>query len=519
MGFWRLLAPGRQPAPPQEPPEPQGRVLVGLLALAFAALIASVDERLTTTGLTDMIGNFDYGRDEGSWLSSSYDAGNIAIVPMTPWLAQLLSLRRLAAFQIIVFTVGAVAVPLWRDYSWVIGCRFVQGFGEGALIPLMLLSILQHVPPHRRPDALCIYALVITCVPLFADSIEGVMTDLFTWRGLFYVTPALAPVAILGVLWGLPMQAPSWAKFRGADYFGLFCLVFVCVFISVGLTQGQRLDWFDSGLIDVVFLAAVFFLLAFILNEGFREKPLYEVSLFEKRNFALGLVIIVVFTTAVLGVNVLMPQFQTEIRGLRELQIGNITLWLLIPQLIMAPLTSWLLRRIDARLVLTVGLVLTGIGAWNCVWLTPVWDGNDFQPYIILQAAGWPLTIMAVTFKTSSALQKKDYLTGGAMFNIFRQLGTTLGSALVLAIVQVRERVHSDNDLISYLNPGRQVVLDRLMRQTPMDLYISQRQQATVLAYADAYGWLAIIAVGALVLVLLQAPTPVTLPPQPSGGD
>ena len=99
-------------------------------------------------------------------------------------------------------------------------------------------------------------------------------------------------------------------------------------------------------------------------------------------------------------------------RSLRELQIGNITLWLLLPQLVSAPLAVWLLRWLDARLVLATGLALVVLGAWMCVWISPVWDGNDSQPFLEIQTAGWPLVLIPTTFTTTAALRKKDRLSG-----------------------------------------------------------------------------------------------------------
>ena len=127
--------------------------------------------------------------------------------------------------------------------------------------------------------------------------------------------------------------------------------------------------------------------------------------------------LIVLFGLAVLSVTQLMEDEQTRVRMLRELHLGNVILWLLLPQLVSASLAVWLLRRLDARLVLATGLALVSFGAWMCVWISPVWDGNDFQPFLQVQAAGWPLVLVLVlvptTFTITAALRKKDRMTGG----------------------------------------------------------------------------------------------------------
>ena len=121
--------------------------------------------------------------------------------------------------------------------------------------------------------------------------------------------------------------------------------------------------------------------------------------------------------------------------------------------------------------------------------------------------------LIPTVFTFSAALHKKDRLTGGAMFNIFGALGNTLGWAFLGAVVTVRERVHSNDDINAYLDPGREPVLRALARHAPAALHRDQSIQALVMAYADAYGWLAIVVLCGLLLVLLQVPTPLPEPP------
>ena len=149
-------------------------------------------------------------------MNTAYTMGDIAIVPITPWLAQIVSPRRLPAAEIIMFVVAAAACPLAANYHGLITLRFLQGFGEGGLVPLLLLTLLQ-APPRHRPEAFAIYAVVSTGVPLVAESLAGVATDLLTWQSLFWFSSTLGPVALFLVLAFLPVQPPKWEKFVHVD--------------------------------------------------------------------------------------------------------------------------------------------------------------------------------------------------------------------------------------------------------------------------------------------------------------
>ena len=117
----------------------------------------------------------------------------------------------------------------------------------------------------------------------------------------------------------------------------------------VACSQGQRLDWFDSGFVDALFLMAGWFGACFVANTLLRARPLYTLATFAKVNFSVGLAEIVLFAVSLLGVGTLFPQEQAQIRFLRPIQLGDTALVLLLPVLTVAATLPLLLRRLDAR--------------------------------------------------------------------------------------------------------------------------------------------------------------------------
>ena len=124
-----------------------------------------------------------------------------------------------------------------------------------------------------------------------------------------------------------------------------------------------------------------------------------------------------------------------------------------------------------------------------------MWYGPDFIWFLQMQVASWMLILPSNALVTTSTLKQPDLLTGSAFFNIFRVLGTAFGTALMDAILTVRERVHSDNDIVDGVNPLRVVTQLRILVQGPGRIEQAERAQSTVMSFADAYGWLAIMLV------------------------
>ncbi len=495
---------------PEEKPQPLGLgMMLGMGGVILAAMLSSLDQRLGTSAVADLLGGLGLGRDEGSWVNTAYAVGNIAVVPMTPWLAQIISPRRLAAAEIILFVVAAAACPLAANYHALIALRALQGFGEGGLVPLMLLTLLQTTPPRHRPEAFAVYAVVSTLVPLVAESIGGVATDLFTWQSLFWFSAALGPVALFLVLAFLPVQPPKWEKFVHVDYFGMACLVAFCCFLVTGLSQGQRLDWFDDRLIVAMFAGAALALAGFVVSERLTEHKLLDLTLFRLPNFSIGLCLVAVFNIGLLGATYVEPQTQMLIRSLKPIQIGALFLLLGAPQLIIAPITAVLMRFLDARLLVGCGFAMGALGAYLCTYVTSAWAAADFLPPLLLQACGWPLAFTPLVFLTTSVLKPEDALSGGTMFNIVRTLAISAGPSIVGAVITVRERVHSDY-LVQHLVVGREAIDTRVAAVGMGALVAAERAQAYVLAFADAFGWISVLLVAGLVLVVFEREAPVT---------
>lgn len=484
--------------------------LLGLAGAALAALLGSIDQRLGSIAQNDIAGGFGLGHDEGTWLYTAYLVGFVGIVPLTPWLSQIFSPRRVIPAMVLVFAVANMLVPDAPDYRTLIMLRTIEGFAQGGLTPLFLVCLLQYLPIRNRPVGFAIYVLLTTTVPLFSNSIAGVDTDLITWQTIFYMTAPLTPVALVLSYAFLPSQPIKWQAFLGTDYFSLICLFLAACMVAAGLDQGQRLDWFDNGLVTALFAGTVFFLAAFVINDLFTAKPLIDLSLLGRRNFALGLVLVVVFDLAILGPTYLMSQEEIMIRGLKPLQTGNILLWLLITQAISAPLMVVLLKRIDARILVGFGLLMMGGGLTLDTYVTPAWDGNDYMLSLVLQAAAWPIAFGPLVFLTTSVLTPMDGVSGGTLFNFIRNLAIAAGSVVGRAIVIVRERVHSDVE-VQHVVPGRYVSDVRLLLQGPEGVLLAIRRNATVQGFADTYGWLALACLVGIVVVCFEQEAPVTV--------
>lgn len=302
----------------------------------------------------------------------------------------------------------------------------------------------------------------------------------------------------------------NWNAFRETDYFGLFSLVTCVSAISAMLAQGQRLDWFDSGFIDATFFLSIWLLFVFVGNEIATGSPLYKLHVFARPSFAAGTVMIFLAGMSVLALTMLFPEEQIAIRGLRPLQIGDTALWLSVSATASLVATPFLLTRLDARMVATFAFALVASASWACVWVTPVWDGDNYQLFLQIMTFGYVMAIASTIDIATGVLSDDEHVTGAVMLNLMRTLGFVAGAAILRGILVVRTRVHSDEDVAAHLDIARQPVRERLETQGLPALDHAQTLQSQVMAFADAFGFLAIFTLCALLLILLQKAPAVT---------
>ncbi len=517
MSLRSLLAPPEPPPPKpgpdgKPPPQPEltGRIAVGIAGALLAAFLSNLNTRLTTFSQADLRGGFGLGLDDGSWVVTAYNVAEIAVVPITAWLASLISPRRAVATALCAQTLAGLLVPSAPSYTALIALRFIQGLGGGALIPLLLVTLLRTVPMHLRSWAFAAYALVTTLTPLISETLAGALVGALGFQGIFLQNLLPAPIALAMVLIGLPTEPAKFDGFARGDYFGMLTAALIAGCLSVAMGQGQRLDWFDNGLICGLFAAAALSAALFVWHSLAVAEPLVDLRLLTRRNLSLGLLMIVVFNFATFPTSTLLPQFGAQIHGFRELQVGALLLVVGITQIVMCPLAGWLVRVVDPRLVLTSGLALAAVGSRLATWIDADWVRGNFLGPLLIEASGQPLIMVALIMVTTSAIQPQEAISGSTLFNMTRTLGQSAGPAIVTAILTVRERVHS-----FYLTEtlGLEPVA-QARGAAATGLQAAAHAQATVMAFADAFGWLAVIAIGALLLVLpMHAPTVARHPP------
>ena len=304
--------------------------------------------------------------------------------------------------------------------------------------------------------------------------------------------------ALGAVAWGIPQDPVRLERFRQVDWMGLVTGFIGLVMLGIGLTQGERLDWFNSPLVCWLFGAGGALLAIFLLCEWFHPMPFIKLQLLHRRNLGLGFAIFVGLLVVLLSGSLLPANYLGHAWHFRTPQLAVIGLEVGLPQFVLGPAVSWLLYKkwVDARHVFAAGLVLIALSCFAGARITPNWMAEQFVLAQALQAFGQPMAVIALLFLATSVVQPMEGPQVSGIVNALRVLGTLIGSAVVGRLLAVREAMHANVLLDTAANARR---LAGALEPGQLG-EVAQRvsHQAFVLAIGDSY-----LVLGALALALV----------------
>ena len=507
--------------------------LFAVAAVLLGSFLANFDSRLTSVGLADLRGAFSLGFDEGAWLSTASIGSQIFIAPAVAWLATAFGLRRVLGIPSLVYALVSLLIPFVRDYPTLIALSIIHGILLGTFVPATLMIILRNLPIRWWLPAIAIYAIRVGFALDTSTLVVGFYVDHPGWQWLYWQGAVIAPLMGLMVYLGTPREPVNREVLRDADWGGMLLLGTGVSMIYAGLDQGNRLDWLGSGTVAALLIGGGVLCVAFLINEMLVRRPWAHVSVLFSRNVGLSLVVILLYTLTSLSNSSLVPNFLSVVGQLRPEQTGVLlVLWGALPMFVLVPVSIFMLRHVDPRGVLIIGLSAFAAANLLGTQLTHDWALGDFVVIVLLQSIGQAFTLLPILL---IALSNSDFTRAtafAAYVQVMRLGGAEIGVALMGTWLRVREQIHS-NYIGQHIQNGSDNVVQMLKQLS--DSFASHgaataparalgtlsalvAREANVLAYIDGFWltfWLAMIALGFVALMTRAPPGP--LMPTPFG--
>ncbi len=450
--------------------------VLGILGVVMGAGIVTLAGRLFSLGTADLKGSLGIGFDDGAWIGSAFNIALMFIGPFTVYFGGLLGARRVLIIAATAFTLINCLLPFAHTYKVLLLGLVLAGLTSGTFYPLTLSFALRNIPIRFLPFTLALYASFVDGAVNIAPTMYGWFREHLSYRWMFWSVAALTPIMLWCIYRGIPPSPPSEKRGPPPSFAGFLYGSAGFALLFAALDQGQRLDWWHSGLFNALFFCGVFFLGVSLVRRLLQPNPLVDLPFLRKWNtFICGLALIV-FRFCLLSTIILVPQ-SLSIHGFEADQIGPAVIWSAVPLLLVACIAALLLLHgLDPRLLMTAGfLCIAGAAILNAE-LTSAWSAANYYRSELLMGVGQSFAFIGLVAGIvlqavfSGALSKPQaVLTFSAFFHVVRLFGGQIGVAVMTHFIAVRERVHSN--LLGLHVQGGQWITDTSVHQLAAGLY------------------------------------------------
>lgn len=499
--------------------EPTRRDWIAVMSVMLGAFMAVLDIQITNSSLKDIQGALSATLEEGSWISTSYLVAEIIMIPLTAWLVQLLSARRLAVWVSGGFLIASLMCSMAWSLESMIVFRALQGFTGGALIPLAFTLTLIKLPEHHRAKGMAMFAMTATFAPSIGPTIGGWLTENWGWEYIFYINIPPGLIMIAGLLYGLEKKDSNWDLLKSTDYLGIVTMAVGLGCLQVFLEEGHRKDWLESSLIVSLGTVALLSLITFVIVQMSKPNPLINLRILGNRNFGLSSISSLGMGVGLYGSIYLLPLYLAQIQNYNALQIGEVIMWMGVPQLFLIPLVPKLMKYVSPKWLCTLGFGLFGLASFSSGVLNPDFAGDQFNRIQIIRALGQPLIMVTISLIATAYIMQKDAGSASSLFNILRNLGGAIGIALLATLLDARTKTYFDY-LREAIVPTNPQVAERMARLTETfgsetaalgKLSEIAHQQAQIMAYNDAFHFVGLALGISMVAILLTKALPAGL--------
>jgi EmrB/QacA subfamily drug resistance transporter len=402
-------------------------------AVAFGLFMIMLDNTVVNVALPSIAADLQADLSELEWIVTGYALTFASLMLTGGKLADMLGRRLIFIVGLVIFTLSSLACGLASSEEMLIGARVVQGAGAALMNPATLSIIAATFPPRQRGTAIGIWAGTSALALAIGPLVGGLLTEHINWSWIFFVNVPIGVIAIAASLILIPESKDESAEQR-LDLPGLLTSGIGLFSLTYGLIEANTYGWTSPRILGV-FTVAVVMLVAFVQLERHQRLPMLDLSLFRNGTFVGANLAVLLVALAMFGVFFFISLYMQGVLGYSAVKAGAAFLPLTILIILVAPIAGRSSDRFGSRWLMTGGMLLIAVQLLYLSRLSVDETYWQILPAMILGGFGMALVMTPSAAAAIRALPVDKSGVGSAVLNAFRQVGGSLGIALIGAIM------------------------------------------------------------------------------------
>lgn len=484
------------------------------LSVMLASIMQALDNTIANVALPRIQGSLSSTQDQMTWVLTSYIVAAAIMTPLSGWLAGQIGRRRVFLVSIVGFVLASALCGVAQTLPQIVIARLLQGLCGAALIPMSQAVMLDINPPEKHASAMAFWVMGVTIGPILGPALGGWLTENYNWRWVFYINVPFGILSYLGVVSFMPESKIVKSRF---DFFGFALLSLAIGALQMMLDRGQSQDWFNSSEIIIEAALSGLALYLFIVHMlTTRQTPFISSALFRDRNFVTGSLFIFIVGVVLFATLALLPPLLQNLLNYPVVLTGLVTaprgLGTLLAMVIVGRLLA---LRIDSRLIIAGGFVLTAVSLWQMTHFFLQMDSRLVIISGLLQGLGTGFVFVplaAIAFATLASSYRNE---GTAMFSLVRNIGSSIGiSAVETLLTRNSQSMHAR--LAEQVTPyasGFQTLPQSRAGLVQLNQLVSR--QAQMIAYNNDFKLMMVLTLCAIPLIALLKHAPASKNQEP----
>ena len=482
----------------------RGKILAAML---FGMFIAILNQTLLNVALPKINTEFNISASTGQWLMTGFMLVNGILIPISAFLFNKYSYRKLFIIGLALFTLGSLVCAISFNFPIMMSGRILQAIGAGILMPLGSNVIVTIFPPEKRGVAMGTMGIAMILAPAIGPTLSGYIVQNYDWNVMFYGMFFIGIIAIvIGLFWFKLYQSTTNPK---ADIPGIIYSTIGFGSLLYGFSEAGNKGWGSTEIVTM-FIVGTVFIIFFILRELRMKAPMLSLEVLKYPTYTLTTIINMIVMMSLYGGMILLPLYLQNLRGFSALDSGLLLLPGALVMGALGPVAGKLLDTIGIKPLAIFGIGIMTYATWELSKLNMDTTYLHIMWIYIVRSFGMAFVMMPIMTAGMNALPPRLISHGNAFVNTMRQLAGSIGTAILVTVMTTQQTNHLSafSEELDKTNPVIQDHMRELAQQyggesAAMKLLLEHvNKLASVEGVNDAFIVATIISAIALILSL-----------------
>ena len=404
--------------------------IIMLIVLVFGTFVTVLNQTVVAPALPSIMSEMRVDAAVAQWLTTGFTLVNAIMVPITAFLTDRFTTRRLFLASMVLFTAGTALAAWGPNFPVLLAGRLIQAAGAGILMPLVMTVLMWTVPIDRRGTAMGVFGIVIAFAPAAGPTVAGIIIDQANWHVMFWIIAVLCAAVIVFAAFALERGGETNKDVK-LDVVSVALSTFGFGGLLYGLSAigsyGVTADSAGGVIIGVIALA-------FFFRRQLRmEQPMLQVRVLTNRKFLIATIIVMLVQGALLAGGILIPILLQSYMGFSATTSGLVLLPGAIVMGAMGPVAGRLFDKHGPRVLAVIGTGVLALTTATFMFMGPGMGLITLTVIYTVRLFSLSLVNMPISTWGMNALSDKLMNHGTSVQNTFRQVAGSLGTAVIVS--------------------------------------------------------------------------------------